>query len=262
MQLLNRSRPQPQLASARPAGAQRLPLRYVAARASSYQAVNSAVVQQTVGYHTGLIPTGLQSAFYDRFACAQDAEASDLLASSSEPAELNPPSQVVNVEPTELQPIAPAVLSAKAREIRAALLDSLYGTERGLTARSEVRAEINELINQLETFSSNDMVSRCWNLTSMVLASAWAAWYPVHCNTHPGRPQDSDLRPIHVTSHFPMHTQLCMGKWLVKWIGLGQASPEASPEPASITCCPCCTACRPASLCLLSFVDCLRSLYK
>ena len=33
---------------------------------------------------------------------------------------------------------------------QAALLDSLYGTERGLTARSEVRAEINELISQLE----------------------------------------------------------------------------------------------------------------
>ncbi len=33
---------------------------------------------------------------------------------------------------------------------QAALLDSLYGTERGLSARSEVRAEINELISQLE----------------------------------------------------------------------------------------------------------------
>jgi hypothetical protein len=34
--------------------------------------------------------------------------------------------------------------------LQAALLDSLYGTERGLAARSEVRAEINELITQLE----------------------------------------------------------------------------------------------------------------
>jgi hypothetical protein len=33
---------------------------------------------------------------------------------------------------------------------QAALLDSLYGTERGMSARSEVRAEINELISQLE----------------------------------------------------------------------------------------------------------------
>ncbi|KAL6765917.1 astaxanthin vesicles associated protein [Haematococcus lacustris] len=35
-------------------------------------------------------------------------------------------------------------------DCKAALLDSLYGTERGLTARSEIRAEINELIGQLE----------------------------------------------------------------------------------------------------------------
>jgi type II secretory pathway component PulJ len=33
---------------------------------------------------------------------------------------------------------------------QAALLDSLYGTERGLAASSELRAEINELISQLE----------------------------------------------------------------------------------------------------------------
>jgi len=35
-------------------------------------------------------------------------------------------------------------------DLKAALLDSLYGTERGLSARSEVRAEINELISQME----------------------------------------------------------------------------------------------------------------
>ena len=34
--------------------------------------------------------------------------------------------------------------------LQAALLDSLYGTDRGLTASSEVRAEINELITSLE----------------------------------------------------------------------------------------------------------------
>ncbi len=33
---------------------------------------------------------------------------------------------------------------------QAQLLDSLFGTERGLSASSEVRAEINELILQLE----------------------------------------------------------------------------------------------------------------
>jgi len=35
-------------------------------------------------------------------------------------------------------------------DIKAALLDSMYGIERGLAARSEIRAEINELISQLE----------------------------------------------------------------------------------------------------------------
>lgn len=48
--------------------------------------------------------------------------------------------------------------------MQAALLDSMYGTERGLAARSEVRAEINELITQLEaknpTPSPTD-VSQC-----------------------------------------------------------------------------------------------------
>jgi hypothetical protein len=38
---------------------------------------------------------------------------------------------------------------------KAALLDSLFGTERGLAARSEVRAEINELITQLEANNPN-----------------------------------------------------------------------------------------------------------
>ena len=35
-------------------------------------------------------------------------------------------------------------------DLQAQLLDSLFGTERGLTASSEVRAEISELISQLE----------------------------------------------------------------------------------------------------------------
>ncbi|CAG9466306.1 unnamed protein product [Pedinophyceae sp. YPF-701] len=35
-------------------------------------------------------------------------------------------------------------------DIKAALLDSLFGTDRGLNAKSEVRAEISELISQLE----------------------------------------------------------------------------------------------------------------
>ena len=35
-------------------------------------------------------------------------------------------------------------------ELKAALTDSLYGTERGLKADSDTRAEIEELITQLE----------------------------------------------------------------------------------------------------------------
>lgn len=39
--------------------------------------------------------------------------------------------------------------------MQAQLLDSLFGTERGLSASSEVRAEINELITQLEAKNPN-----------------------------------------------------------------------------------------------------------
>lgn len=42
---------------------------------------------------------------------------------------------------------------------QAQLLDSLFGTERGLSASSEVRAEINELITQLEAKNPNPSLS-------------------------------------------------------------------------------------------------------
>lgn len=42
-----------------------------------------------------------------------------------------------------------------AADVKAALLDSFYGTERGLAARSEARAEINELLAQLEAKNPN-----------------------------------------------------------------------------------------------------------
>lgn len=52
--------------------------------------------------------------------------------------------------------------------VQAALLDSMYGTERGLAARSEIRAEINELITQLEaknpTPSPTDVSKECNSL--------------------------------------------------------------------------------------------------
>lgn len=56
----------------------------------------------------------------------------------------------------------PASLStaeSSTSEIKAALLDSLYGIERGLSARSEVRAEINELISQLEALNPTPSVT-------------------------------------------------------------------------------------------------------
>jgi len=56
-------------------------------------------------------------------------------------------------------------------DVKAALLDSLYGTERGLAARSEVRAEINELIAQLEAANptaspaeATEMLAGNWKL--------------------------------------------------------------------------------------------------
>ena len=42
-----------------------------------------------------------------------------------------------------------------AQDIKAALLDSFWGTERGLSARVSELAEINELITQLEGQSPN-----------------------------------------------------------------------------------------------------------
>ena len=45
---------------------------------------------------------------------------------------------------------------------QAQLLDSLFGTERGLSASSEVRAEINELITQLEAKNPNPSLMEVW----------------------------------------------------------------------------------------------------
>ena len=47
------------------------------------------------------------------------------------------------------------MLTARPAPPQAQLLDSLFGTERGLAATSEVRAEINELITQLEGRNPN-----------------------------------------------------------------------------------------------------------
>ena len=60
--------------------------------------------------------------------------------------------------------------------IQAQLLDSLFGTERGLSASSEVRAEINELITQLEAKNPNPSLTEVraccmWHSIGSVYAS-------------------------------------------------------------------------------------------
>ena len=50
-----------------------------------------------------------------------------------------------SVEPTPLTPLPNSVASLKS-----SLLDALYGTNRGLSARGETKARINECITQLE----------------------------------------------------------------------------------------------------------------
>jgi PAP_fibrillin len=47
-------------------------------------------------------------------------------------------------------------LKMSPEELKAALLDSFWGTERGLTATADTRAEINELITQLEAANPCD----------------------------------------------------------------------------------------------------------
>eukprot|EP01025_Chloroclados_australasicus_P004308 TRINITY_DN1104_c0_g2_i1.p2 TRINITY_DN1104_c0_g2~~TRINITY_DN1104_c0_g2_i1.p2 ORF type:complete len:365 (-),score=15.68 TRINITY_DN1104_c0_g2_i1:158-1129(-) len=56
-------------------------------------------------------------------------------------------------------------------QLKGALLDSLYSTDRGVKASSEIRAEINELITQLEsknptpsTSEAKDMLNGVWKL--------------------------------------------------------------------------------------------------
>ena len=56
--------------------------------------------------------------------------------------------------------------------MQAQLLDSLFGTERGLSASSEVRAEINELITQLEAKSPNSDLSEVCRRLHVIFAAA------------------------------------------------------------------------------------------
>jgi PAP_fibrillin len=53
-------------------------------------------------------------------------------------------------------------------ELKAQLLDSLFGTERGISASSELRAEINELISQLEANNPNPLPNEVGGLPSHI----------------------------------------------------------------------------------------------
>lgn len=52
--------------------------------------------------------------------------------------------------PVQAAAAATPVTDPEVAELKAALLDSFWGTDRGLTASSDARAEINELITQVE----------------------------------------------------------------------------------------------------------------
>ena len=59
------------------------------------------------------------------------------------------------------------VNSMSTQDLKAALLDSFYGSERGLSARSEIRAEVNELITQLESANPTPSPTEDPSLSSM-----------------------------------------------------------------------------------------------
>eukprot|EP00884_Botryococcus_braunii_P000659 jgi/Botrbrau1/10594/Bobra.0358s0014.1 len=46
--------------------------------------------------------------------------------------------------------VPPSMPESTVQQLKAQLLDSLFGTERGLAATSETRAELNDIITQLE----------------------------------------------------------------------------------------------------------------
>lgn len=78
------------------------------------------------------------------------------------------PSDVEPIEGSEVTK-GPAELSTK--DLKQQLVDTLYGTDRGLRASSETRAEITEIISQLEAANPNpapteklELLNGKWNL--------------------------------------------------------------------------------------------------
>jgi hypothetical protein len=53
-----------------------------------------------------------------------------------------------SVAPAAAAPPVPSAADSEVEELKLALIDSFWGTERGLSASSDSRAEINELITQ------------------------------------------------------------------------------------------------------------------
>jgi len=80
-------------------------------------------------------------------ASVEPLSASDVAASTAD-ADAGAAPQPEPAQPSAASPASDFEPSVE--DYKAALLDSFYGTQRGLTAKSEVRAEINELISQLE----------------------------------------------------------------------------------------------------------------
>lgn len=84
-----------------------------------------------------------------------------------------PPSDTVpsDVEPIEGSEVTKGPAELSTTDLKQQLVDTLYGTDRGLRASSETRAEITEIISQLEAANPNpapteklELLNGKWNL--------------------------------------------------------------------------------------------------
>lgn len=103
---------------------------------------NSRAMAQVPGRRLSVVASG-------RFYGSSRPQARLLKATRTRPLELK--AVEIESEPSG-DPTEPTLASSgkPVTAVKVALLDAILGTERGTVARSEVRAEINELINQLE----------------------------------------------------------------------------------------------------------------
>ncbi|GAQ88898.1 hypothetical protein KFL_004680020 [Klebsormidium nitens] len=84
-----------------------------------------------------------------------------------------PPADTVpsDVEPIEGSEVTKGPTELSTKDLKQQLVDTLYGTDRGLRASSETRAEITEIISQLEAANPNpapteklELLNGKWNL--------------------------------------------------------------------------------------------------